>query len=221
MRPNLAPESASERRPSADPLASPRPAGPPPSRARKPGARAAESEAVPAASGPIAPARPESSARPAAPEPAPAGSPSASASAATTDGSVAGPADGETSGRAVTGADQPVPAVTGGPPASSGTGSAAAAGATESGATESGAAESAIPSDGAPGPQAAAAGGAASEGVHDSTQAVVQVLVVPGIARFHQTDCILIRFLGEDDLQRMSREEAVAAGCAACRACRP
>jgi hypothetical protein len=78
-----------------------------------------------------------------------------------------------------------------------------------------------MPSDGAPSSPAAAAGGAASGGGQDSTQAVLQVLVVPGIARFHQADCILIRFLGEDDLQRMSRQEAEAAGCAACRACRP
>jgi hypothetical protein len=181
-------------------------------------------------SGPTAPARPESSARPGAPEPALAGSPSASASAATTERSAADRADRETSGTAVTAADQAVPAVTGGPPATSGAGAtesgatesgATKSGATESGATESGAAVSAIRSDGAHDPKAATGGGAASEGVQDSTQASVQVLVVPGIARFHQADCILIRFLGEDDLQRMSRAEAEATGCAACRACRP
>jgi hypothetical protein len=48
-----------------------------------------------------------------------------------------------------------------------------------------------------------------------------QVSVVPGIARYHKADCILIRFLSEDDLERTSRRDAEAAGCAPCRACRP
>ena len=48
-----------------------------------------------------------------------------------------------------------------------------------------------------------------------------QVSVVPGIARYHKADCILIRFLSEDDLEVMSRRDAEAAGCAPCRACRP
>jgi hypothetical protein len=72
-----------------------------------------------------------------------------------------------------------------------------------------------------PGPEAAAGDSAASQADLDSPPADTEVLVVPGIARYHQADCILIRFLGEDDLQRMSRQEADAAGCAACRACRP
>lgn len=48
-----------------------------------------------------------------------------------------------------------------------------------------------------------------------------QVSVVPGIARYHKADCILIRFLSEDDLEVMSRRDAEAAGSAPCRACRP
>ena len=47
------------------------------------------------------------------------------------------------------------------------------------------------------------------------------VSVVPGIARYHKPECILIRFLGDDDLERMSVQEAEAADCAPCRACRP
>src|SRR5215469_4939756 len=47
------------------------------------------------------------------------------------------------------------------------------------------------------------------------------VSVVPGIARYHKAECILIRFLGDDDLERMSVQEAEAADCAPCRACRP
>ncbi len=44
---------------------------------------------------------------------------------------------------------------------------------------------------------------------------------MPGIARYHMADCILIRFLGDDDLEVMSRRDAEAADCAPCRACRP
>lgn len=47
------------------------------------------------------------------------------------------------------------------------------------------------------------------------------VSVVPGIARYHKADCILIRFLSDDDLEVMARRDAEAASCAPCRACRP
>ena len=49
----------------------------------------------------------------------------------------------------------------------------------------------------------------------------VEVTIVPGIARYHRNDCILIRFLGPEDLQTMTLREAAEAGCAPCRACRP
>jgi hypothetical protein len=48
-----------------------------------------------------------------------------------------------------------------------------------------------------------------------------QVTVVPGIARYHNADCILIRFLGEEDLETMTLGRAEETGCAPCRACRP
>ncbi|HEY2508092.1 MAG TPA: hypothetical protein VGI58_16380 [Streptosporangiaceae bacterium] len=48
-----------------------------------------------------------------------------------------------------------------------------------------------------------------------------RVSVVPGIARYHTAECILIRFLGDEDLQTMSRQEAEAAGNVPCRACKP
>jgi hypothetical protein len=48
-----------------------------------------------------------------------------------------------------------------------------------------------------------------------------QVTVVPGVPRYHEENCILIRFMGDDDLQRMSLGEATAAGCTPCRACQP
>jgi hypothetical protein len=47
------------------------------------------------------------------------------------------------------------------------------------------------------------------------------VSVVPGIARYHVPDCILIRFLGEEDLETMSLPAAEAAGCVPCKACKP
>jgi hypothetical protein len=48
-----------------------------------------------------------------------------------------------------------------------------------------------------------------------------QVTVVPGIARYHVPGCILIRFLGAEDLQEMTREAAESSGCVPCKACRP
>ena len=47
------------------------------------------------------------------------------------------------------------------------------------------------------------------------------VSVVPGIARYHMADCILIRFLSAEDLETMTRQAAEASGCVPCRACRP
>jgi hypothetical protein len=47
------------------------------------------------------------------------------------------------------------------------------------------------------------------------------VSVVPGIARYHTTGCILIRFLGDDDLEIMTQQAAEQNGCVPCRACRP
>jgi hypothetical protein len=48
-----------------------------------------------------------------------------------------------------------------------------------------------------------------------------RVTVVPGISRYHKADCILIRFLGDDDVETMPLGEAEEAGCVPCRACRP
>jgi hypothetical protein len=41
------------------------------------------------------------------------------------------------------------------------------------------------------------------------------------VPRYHRGDCILIRFMGDSDLQRMSVERAQEAGCTPCRACQP
>ena len=47
------------------------------------------------------------------------------------------------------------------------------------------------------------------------------VTVVPGVPRYHRRGCILIRFLGDDDLETMTRREAEAAGLVPCKACQP
>ena len=47
------------------------------------------------------------------------------------------------------------------------------------------------------------------------------MIVVPGITRYHKDGCILIRFLGADDLERMTKAEAEAADCVPCKACQP
>jgi len=55
----------------------------------------------------------------------------------------------------------------------------------------------------------------------DAGQQEGRVTVVPGVPRYHDENCILIRFMGDDDLQRMSLGAATAAGCTPCRACQP
>ena len=49
----------------------------------------------------------------------------------------------------------------------------------------------------------------------------IEVTVVPGVARYHRSGCILIRFLGADDLEIMTRQEAEEATFVPCRACQP
>jgi len=44
---------------------------------------------------------------------------------------------------------------------------------------------------------------------------------VPGITRYHRSDCLLIRFLSADDLEVMTKTAASEAGCAPCKACKP
>ena len=74
-----------------------------------------------------------------------------------------------------------------------------------------------------PEPVPATAGPAAGDSAGDDLALGVssQVTVVPGIARYHRTQCILIRFLGSDDLETMTREAAEDAALAPCRACQP
>jgi hypothetical protein len=122
--------------------------------------------------------------------------PTISTAAGATPGSSADPATGKTAGPAAQ-QEVPSPAEEAGgrsPSAGSGTGTAGPAPARdgdERGATEQGRAD----------------GNA--------------VVIVPGIARYHRTGCILIRFLGSDDLETSTAQEAEAKGCAPCRACEP
>jgi hypothetical protein len=48
-----------------------------------------------------------------------------------------------------------------------------------------------------------------------------EVTVVPGVPRYHNVSCILIRFMGEGDLEKMTLARARENGCTPCRACLP
>ena len=55
---------------------------------------------------------------------------------------------------------------------------------------------------------------------HDRGEAKM-VTVVPGVPRYHEPDCVLIRFMPENDVQTKSIPEAKAANCTPCVACQP
>ena len=67
----------------------------------------------------------------------------------------------------------------------------------------------------------AAGDGQGAGGGKDGLGPAAEVTIVPGIARYHRSDCILIRFLGPEDLETMTRQAAEDAGCVPCKACRP
>jgi hypothetical protein len=70
-------------------------------------------------------------------------------------------------------------------------------------------------------PAAASAQQAAASAQPAADSGSVQVSVVPGITRYHRSDCLLIRFLTPDDLQVMTRQAATDGGCVPCKACKP
>jgi len=72
-----------------------------------------------------------------------------------------------------------------------------------------------------PGAAAAAAAESAADAVGQAHSSGAKVTIVPGIARYHKADCILIRFLGDEDLETVSISKAEESGCVPCRACRP
>jgi hypothetical protein len=88
----------------------------------------------------------------------------------------------------------------------------------------SAAAAPAAPNDAAvPGPAAedeSPAGPAVRDG-HAARGPDTEVTVVPGITRYHRSQCILIRFLGPEDLQTMTLQAAETASYVPCKACRP
>ena len=49
----------------------------------------------------------------------------------------------------------------------------------------------------------------------------MEVTVVPGVPRYHNVRCILIRFMGDSDLDKMTLAAARDIGCTPCRACLP
>jgi hypothetical protein len=61
--------------------------------------------------------------------------------------------------------------------------------------------------------------GANDSGANDS--GAKMVTVVPGVPRYHEPDCILIRFMPENDVKQKSIPEAKAANCTPCAACQP
>jgi pyruvate/2-oxoglutarate dehydrogenase complex dihydrolipoamide acyltransferase (E2) component len=67
----------------------------------------------------------------------------------------------------------------------------------------------------------AGAAGQAGPGSDSAKNGDVPVVVVPGIARYHRSGCLLIRFLGPEDLEAMPRGTAEANGCVPCKACKP
>ena len=78
--------------------------------------------------------------------------------------------------------------------------------------------ESSVPETG---DAAAAQAGATGPGLDSAVSGDGQVTVVPGIARYHRTGCILIRFLGPEDLETMSRQAAESSDFVPCKACKP
>jgi hypothetical protein len=64
-------------------------------------------------------------------------------------------------------------------------------------------------------------GTASTSGTSDAKAGTGQVTVVPGVPRYHEPNCILIRFMPDDDVQKMTIPEAKEAGCTPCAACQP
>jgi hypothetical protein len=109
-------------------------------------------------------------------------------------------------------------------PASASTKAPAPAGATPKAAANS---ILASPPPAVPSPSPAVAPAASSaapkipQDSQDAQDSRTVVTVVPGVPRYHNATCILIRFMGEGDLETMTLAAARAAGCTPCRACLP
>jgi hypothetical protein len=73
----------------------------------------------------------------------------------------------------------------------------------------------------ATGTGAGAAAGSAPGGGPARRSPDTEVIIVQGIGRYHRSGCILIRFMGSEDLQAMTLRAAEESGCVPCKACRP
>jgi hypothetical protein len=60
-------------------------------------------------------------------------------------------------------------------------------------------------------------GGDPETAAHTAETGLVSVL--GGVPRYHQRDCVLIRFMPEADVQQLTVAEAEATGCTPCTAC--
>src|SRR6202035_2747533 len=62
---------------------------------------------------------------------------------------------------------------------------------------------------------------APSAGTQDVVAGDDLVAVLQGVPRYHQPDCVLIRFMPGDDILRLPAAQAKADGCTPCAACQP
>ena len=82
--------------------------------------------------------------------------------------------------------------------------------------------ESAEPEPESAEPQAESAGSEPPSGdAKDQVPGDDLVAVLRGVPRYHQPDCVLIRFMPEGDVQRLPAAQAKADGCTPCAACQP
>jgi hypothetical protein len=70
-------------------------------------------------------------------------------------------------------------------------------------------------------PEETSAGEGSGAGGEVSVSPDTDVSVVPGVPRYHRPDCILIRFMGVEDLESKTIQDAADSGCTPCRACQP
>jgi hypothetical protein len=76
--------------------------------------------------------------------------------------------------------------------------------------------------DAAPAPDTEAAAGAEDEpAAAPAPDGAALVAVVRGVPRYHKPDCVLIRFMPEGDLQKLTVPQAKEDGCTPCTACQP
>jgi hypothetical protein len=78
-----------------------------------------------------------------------------------------------------------------------------------------------VAADSSPNDEAEVTGTEADDASAQEPDLTREVTVVPGVPRYHDAQCILIRFMGDGDLERMPLAAAQELGCTPCRACLP